>query len=169
MGKLVSIGNVARGRSGALVLVPDVYSTERRQRGGGTRHAASAAYDPDDVGELEMRWGPRGPRRGTGTEMAPRGRQRGDDDASRWAEKEIVPGLRVRVLRGQPWNAERLDTGQILLSPQPPEAVEAPRPHRGRNQGYEETGMVGALFRDTDGFEVVKADPKPVRGRGDVW
>lgn len=155
--KLVRIGRVGP-QGGALVPVfanTDVYTTSRRQARGGYRPAHSPAYEDTDVGRMEALWGSQG-RRAPRVEHA--------RDAERWDEQEVVPGLRIRVLRGQPWNAERLDTGQILLSPTEPTGR---RPRRIESAGVGETA-IGALFRDTDGFERVVPDPIP-NGRGDRW
>lgn len=154
MTKYVRIGRVQNGALVPTVISSDVYTTVRRQRGGYPQRAAhSPGYEDSDIGRMETLWGGGG--RGPRVER--------ERSAERWDEKEIVPGLRVRVLRGQPWNAERLDTGQILLSP-------GEREERQPRRRQVETGEVGigALFRDTDNFERVVPDQIP-NGRGHRW
>lgn len=71
-----------------------------------------------------------------------------------WQEKEVVPGLRICVRQGQRWSAEKLDSGQVLLTPS-----------RGQVSG--EVGA-GALMRDTDGYTKEIDDPIPQPG-GTRW
>ena len=80
--------------------------------------------------------------------------------AVRYVEREIAPGLIIRVRKGQQWSAERLDTGQFLLSPMPNQ------PRRSRSG---EIGS-GALLRDSDGYAQEIHDPAgPPAGRGSRW
>lgn len=78
-----------------------------------------------------------------------------------WQEKEIVDGLRIAVQKGRRWKAERLDTGQVLLTPE----SGRPRGHRGASSGGVQ---VGALVRDTDGATQEIDDPIPQR-KGRRW
>lgn len=158
---LVRIGRI--GAEG--IVIPrsgdNVFTTERRQRGGGTRHASSSAYEEEDVGRF------REPDEDEADEEIVEAKR--ERELARWAEKEIVPGLRVRVLKGHPWNAEKLDSGQILLTPKRP--AKLTRTGRGPSTGLvpvTSPGVVGALFRDTDSFTREVPDPIP-SGRGVRW
>lgn len=163
---LVKIGNVRDGQVESVTHSPSLvssntYSTERRVRGreddeypsrhgfalvrrgwGGRqephrRPAWSPAHSPDEVG-------------GAVGIIQPIATQK---PRPSWSEKEIMPGLRVCVQRGHRWTAEKLDSGQVLLSPV-------------HQQGYE--AETGALMQDTDGFTREIDDPIPQPG-GTRW
>lgn len=89
--------------------------------------------------------------------QAPAANAAPQEEALGWSEQEVVPGLRISVRQGTRWKAERLDTGQVLLTPATGTS----------SAGVGEVG-VGALLRDTDGYAREIDDPKPQRG-GRRW